>query len=1729
MAIGPFSSYAPPGVYTSTVQEPSVTPVTLAARIPVYIGTGMESITRSNFLITRGLSASSDTPVFNEDVAGRWVISGPNENPVLGASTGNQYSFRTRNWPILTGDGTNTISDSAASITVTVDGEPVVVGQVDGANGIVTLVSPPSATSLVLVSYYFDRSGTQITDDLSDQVTSGSGQIVAQETSYTFTDLNKVLTVYVNDSSSPSVVTFATGTALTAAQAAAAINGASISGLTATTVRDEAGLFHVALTAVNNVSVAAGGAQTIMSFAPSSSGRNKDFTVFNRPIVSATNSSQVTTSPSDVTVTVDGNIVSVVAVDGGTGRITLQQAPESGAVVKVTYSFNSWVDTFDYLPDSSVQVDTAVSGITPGQATYTRGADYLIVNDGAQARIYWGAAAVVSTGEITGSTAFGADQVSVALVDNRRYGKECTGSGRVWNLGDIPTSGNGLDTPIGTSVYDAVTNSRMVLPTDNPNLVIAYVGLDWQDAYARGPVVVTQVDGNLGTITLKDSVTAGYKVYATFWYNLLQSVDNTLTVVAPGNSGTGTYTVSASGVPVYNVVFGTNSSSPSPVFPTGTGIPDAFYTGGQPVQETVTVTFDSDINPASHASIISAGSGPFNIFAESQEFGDTIIDGNTLNVDLSSGFIGVLLGQPVADTTSFDSTDVIAILPNANTSAVEVPLSAATTLSSVASAINTALSSEISATVVSYGSKKILKMVSVSAVPSATNDEISKVQIVAPTTSGKTFPASKLGLDYITAEGSFNALNQPGRVYGSEGGPFTFTPGQVSLDMTVDAVGIQLDLPTEELTTVEVSELINDEYFAVMGDGADRSAYLSALNSLWNEIKTDYNAHIADLDFHTAAGTSTMSMATLPSDYANWVSFVNTAVTAYNTHLIESGVHQMDDTQNSISDVADDLASATRLLHTLKMRINDHLSQTGVHGYDDTANVVTVGYLSTPTITGAADNGSGAIEITTSVNHGLSNGDLVFISGVVGTTEANGAWTVFIGALNKFTLGGSTFTNAYVSGGVYSSSVTVYALLNDQKAKFNLHRVQTGVHLTDDTTNVVTGDTTTYTNALALANDIKAKINAHVVDTDFHNVADADGVITAPDATGVSPAGFESLVTLAQAIAHSTNDGAYNEHRTRQVDGIHVHGTNDTIHDIIATSTLIARVGVNDYAGQLVLTSLTNENTSEVAVSDASANTILGLEAGTTGQRQVETSRLANALNANGTFDNYAVAYSVAFGDSEYLQINSLSTGSGSSIAFDPAGQTDTTFVTGTGIGIDENTGDTGEVAVPGFQVTSSNIVNGSSGSGEIGRTYADAKTGLRFTLLPSTGGAYVDGDSFTLLSSTTFTASGSLPTLAVPGTQITVTNTAGMGVGSTAIVKTKTRGEREPSLGTPYYVSYQYNKTDYSTKIFTEMKSVQTQYGAPTPENPVSLAARLAFLNGATQVAIKQVPKQAGKATASTLSYINAIDDLKKPIAGRIKPSIIVPLGTDPIIFSYLKSHVEEMSAPLMESERTGVVGVAAGTTPVGVQQIARGLGSTLVSVVYPDTFVAPVQSTSGVLQNRLVDGTFAAAALAATTCNPGIDVAVPWTRRAVGGLTAVGRYLTPTDANAVAVAGVTVLEQVDTGVRVRHGLTTKVDNVINRTPSVQLIIQNVQQSLRAALDPYIGAKFTPGIPGQVSVAVTNAFQALISAQIVSSVTDITVLPDANDPTVLQIGAVYVPVFPLEYIVVSLTIRVRA
>ena len=86
--------------------------------------------------------------------------------------------------------------------------------------------------------------------------------------------------------------------------------------------------------------------------------------------------------------------------------------------------------------------------------------------------------------------------------------------------------------------------------------------------------------------------------------------------------------------------------------------------------------------------------------------------------------------------------------------------------------------------------------------------------------------------------------------------------------------------------------------------------------------------------------------------------------------------------------------------------------------FDNVSFLRTVAF-SSATVTGASNNGSGAIRLTVNSTAPLVGKPKVAVWGVVGTTEANNAlpWNFTIIDGTHIDLIGSTFTNAYISGG----------------------------------------------------------------------------------------------------------------------------------------------------------------------------------------------------------------------------------------------------------------------------------------------------------------------------------------------------------------------------------------------------------------------------------------------------------------------------------------------------------------------------------------------------------------------------------------------------------------------------------------------------------------------------------------------------------------------------------------
>jgi hypothetical protein len=565
-------------------------------------------------------------------------------------------------------------------------------------------------------------------------------------------------------------------------------------------------------------------------------------------------------------------------------------------------------------------------------------------------------------------------------------------------------------------------------------------------------------------------------------------------------------------------------------------------------------------------------------------------------------------------------------------------------------------------------------------------------------------------------------------------------------------------------------------------------------------------------------------------------------------------------------------------------------------------------------------------------------------------------------------------------------------------------------------------------------------------------------------------------------------------------------------------------------ANKVRLTSTTNADTSSITILNGSANDVLGFTANDfAGQVRVTAQEVVNSLNGTAGFLAGAMAYPDAIEGQTYITIESLLVGATtSSIGF--ASSAGTAFNRTTGLNITPGTdGDVGEDVYDNFTVTSNNPL-GSSGIGIPGQTYTDARTGLRFTILPSLVGTYGAGVTvnFGLEVSATFIVNPAIPTYALAGLETLVTNTVGVGVNDTATVQTFNASGVEPAVGDFYFVSYRYLKQDFSTRIFQQFKNIEANFGRISAENRVTLAAYLAILNGAVLVGIKQVLKVPNTNQANDQSFIAAIKELEIPLPGNVKPDILVPLATSTSVYAYLTQHCEVMSNERNQGERMGMIGFASGTSPISCQTIAKALNSNRIVAVYPDSAVITMTNELGESFESLVDGTFIAAAVAGAVVSPAVDVATPYTRRRIQGFTRIPRIMDPVEANQTAVAGVTILEDLDPIIRIRQGLTTNMASILTRLPTVTQISDYVQQQSRIILDSFVGTKFLPQRTNEVEVSMTGLLKSLIQAEIIAAFTGIAAAVDPDDPTILRFDGYYQPIFPLLYLVLTFNIRAR-
>ena len=531
-----FGSYAEPGVYTDVVISGGGQPLFGDALIPVLIGEGLEYFAFSNKEIHRGSSSVADDQAVGENISDQ--------------ITGMDRSFHTTYFPVVTGDGSGTVTTNPANIQVTADGVPVTVITLDGTTGNFVTQDIILLGQDLQVTYYFKRTDTLISNEsLSGQVPQFASLTVSGASSSSVV-LSTTIPGAVGNLISLTLTDSGSGAGSTDALAVSGVGSDTISidirkaDHTVRTVVDLATLVAAGIPTYSAGYLTAGtptgtGILSTASLTHFASGAgpntNTTFKTSRVPIVDGSNGGVVTTKPTDVSVYVSGVKVGVVSVDGQHGLVTLAQpvtfTGSQPPPVTITYYTNTYQNTFDLLPASNVASITNV-GLGPDRSDYTNGVDYVLgIDANGNGTINWGAStATVSGKATTGYTPFGATQITTTLVDEKVYLRPLTGvsngKNTVFTLQDVPVDGSGLATV-----------------TDNPSLISVYVGVDPVSAASSPAVQVARLAGATGTVMLYNPPQTGQNVYASYWRNTLNDHSYTLTVVNPSIPGQGNYTV----------------------------------------------------------------------------------------------------------------------------------------------------------------------------------------------------------------------------------------------------------------------------------------------------------------------------------------------------------------------------------------------------------------------------------------------------------------------------------------------------------------------------------------------------------------------------------------------------------------------------------------------------------------------------------------------------------------------------------------------------------------------------------------------------------------------------------------------------------------------------------------------------------------------------------------------------------------------------------------------------------------------------------------------------------------------------------------------------------------------------------------------------------------------------------------------------------------------------------
>jgi len=423
-----------------------------------------------------------------------------------------------------------------------------------------------------------------------------------------------------------------------------------------------------------------------------------------------------------------------------------------------------------------------------------------------------------------------------------------------------------------------------------------------------------------------------------------------------------------------------------------------------------------------------------------------------------------------------------------------------------------------------------------------------------------------------------------------------------------------------------------------------------------------------------------------------------------------------------------------------------------------------------------------------------------------------------------------------------------------------------------------------------------------------------------------------------------------------------------------------------------------------------------------------------------------------------------------------------------------------------------------------------------------------------TSLTGTSSGFNGTFPLYSSTGNTFTVLNTTLSGNGATGL----TSGSGTQYVGATGTVSVSYSHQFGGYGTFTSYTQMGNLFGPPvsgsTINSSVSLAAYLAFLNGAYSVSVLPVARvsSSGISTASDSDWVRAFTpvtagsditrlgnlvgvDVVNPLYGFTTNGVLQSSVSGNTVGSGINNYLNAMASyGTYQRAFLGIDGTSNQITSNNIQAFVSGFNNTRATVVYPGSviFNPGINPANGNTNTTVaVPGYYLASAVAGVFVGQP-NVATPVTNKVVNGFVSIPNQISLLDAQSSYLPyGVSVVRQKrDGNLWILQGLTTNVSTWLTQEISINAIGDQLAREIKNALDTS-GVTGSPMTPSTISAAVGTVHSTLInlvSSGLIQSYNNLEYLVNPASPTTLNISFQYAPTYPINYLQVTFSLNTQ-